>query len=205
MDKINYKKDYKDIYLPKAVPVLIDVPEMTYIMVDGKGAPQEQEYQNAVSLLYALSYTIKMNGKEIDGYYDYGVFPLEGLWWCEDEVFDFNKRDTWRWISMIRQPDFVTADVFPWATELAGKKKTGLDFSRTRFETLAEGLCVQMMHVGPYADESVTLEKLRKFMAQNELTDMTGAERKHHEIYLSDPNRTKPDKLNTVIRLPVSQ
>mgnify|MGYP003593927703 CR=1 FL=1 len=205
MHKVDYKKDYKDFYVPKTVPAILDVPSMAFIMVDGKGDPKGKEYQDAVSLLYALSYTIKMKGRELAGYFDYTVFPLEGLWWCEGGAFDFNKRDDWRWISMIRQPDFFTLDMFKWAVELTQKKKPGLNVSKARFETFNEGLCVQTMHVGPYAEEPATIEDMKEFMKQNGLADMTGTDRKHHEIYLSDPNKTKPEKMNTVIRLPVAR
>ena len=205
MPKIDYKKDYKDLYVPKATPVIIDVPSMTFIMVEGEGAPQDQKYQNAVPLLYALSYTIKMKGKSFPGYFDYTVFPLEGLWWCEGGTFDFNIRDNWRWISMIRQPEFVTPDIFKWAVELTQKKKPDFDFSKAQLEQFDEGLCVQIMHVGTYADEPATIKKMKEFMGESGLTDMTGIERKHHEIYLSDPSKTKPEKMNTVIRLPVKR
>lgn len=203
MPKVDYRKDYKDLYLPKAGPAIIDVPAMVYIMVNGKGDPQEKEYQDAVSLLYALAYTIKMKGKEIAGYFEYTVFPLEGLWWCEGGVFAIDQRHNWRWIAMIRQPEFVTPAVFQWAVAMAQKKKPELDVTKARLEVFNEGLCVQMLHRGPYADEPVTIEKMRAFMAQNGLADRTGPERKHHEIYLSDPNKTKPEKLHTVLRLPV--
>jgi len=204
MPKVDYKKDYKEFYLPKGIPTTIDVPPMVFIMVDGKGDPKGDEYQNALSLLYSLSYTIKMKGKDIAGYFDYTVFPLESLWWSEDGIFDSNERDTWCWISLIRQPEFVTAEIFKWAVELTTKKKPELDFSKTRFEQFNEGLCVQMMHIGPYTDEPATIEKMREFMEQNGLVDMTGADRKHHEIYLSNPNKAKPEKMKTVIRIPVS-
>lgn len=203
MSKVDYRKDYKDLYLPKTTPAVIDVPAMSFIMVDGKGDPKDKEYQDAVSLLYALSYTIKMKGKEFAGYFDYVVFPLEGLWWVDGGAFDFAKRDNWRWISMIRQPEFVTPDMFKWTVELTQKKKPEFDFSKARLKTFSEGTCVQTTHVGPYADEPVTIEKMKEFMGQNGLACVTGAERKHHEIYLSDPNKTKPEKINTVIRLPV--
>jgi len=205
MPKVDYKKDFKDLYLPKATPTIIDVPSMTFIMVDGKGDPKGKEYQDAVSLLYALSYTIKMKGKDFPGYFDYTVFPLEGLWWDEDDVFDIDKRDDWHWISMIRQPEFVTPDIFKWTAELTQKKKPALDFSKARIETFNEGLCLQMMHLGPYAEEPETIDKMKTYMKQNEFTDMTGKDRKHHEIYLSDPNKAKPEKMKTVIRLPISK
>jgi len=201
MHKVDYKKDYKDLYLPKSIPAIIDVPSMAFIMVDGKGDPKGKEYQDALSLLYSLSYTIKMKGKDIAGYFDYTVFPLEGLWWCEDGTFDCT-RDAWNWISLIRQPEFVTAEIFEWAVERTEKKKPELDFSKARFEHFNEGLCVQMMHIGSYDDEPATIEKMKAFMVQSGLVDMTGTDRKHHEIYLSNPNKTKPEKMKTVIRLP---
>ena len=203
--KIDYKKDYKEFYIPKAVPTVIDVPSMSFIMVNGKGDPNGKEYQDAVSLLYSLSYTIKMKGKDRIGYFDYTVFPLEGLWWISEGTFDFNHRDKWQWVSMIRQPDFVTPEIFKWASELTQKKKLELDFSKARFETFSEGLCVQMMHIGPYSEEPTTIEKMKDFMKQNSLIEMTGLDRKHHEIYISDPGKTKPEKMNTVIRLPVAK
>jgi len=203
MPKVDYKKDHKDLYLPKTSPAIIDVPSMTFIMVDGSGDPADKEYQNAISVLYSLSYTVKMKGKELAGYYDYTVFPLEGLWWGDSGTFDIEKRDNWRWTSMIRQPDFVTLDIFKWAMELTKKKKPELDFSKVRLETFTEGLCVQSMHIGPYANESATIEKMDTFIQNNRLTNVTGTDRKHHEIYISDPSKTAPEKMNTVLRLPV--
>ena len=205
MPKVDYKKDYKDFYLPKTTPAIIDVPSMAFIMVNGKGDPKREEYQDALSLLYSLSYTIKMKGKDIAGYLDYTVFPLESFWWCEDGTFDYDNRDIWCFTSLIRQPEFVTAEVFEWAIEHTKKKKPALDFSKARFEHFYEGLCVQVMHIGPYEDEPATIEKIHAFMVENELVNMTGIERKHHEIYLSNPNKTKPEKMKTVIRLPVSK
>ena len=146
-----------------------------------------------------------MKGKDASGYCEYTVFPLEGLWWTNDGAFDFNKRNNWVWTSMIRQPDFVTLDVFEWALELAQKKKKDLDFSGARFESFTEGLCVQSLHIGPYADEPATIEKMQVYMKENRLLDKTGDERKHHEIYLSDPNRVSPEKINTVLRHPVEE
>lgn len=205
MSKVDYKKDFKGLYLPKAVPVLIDVPAMTFIMVDGKGDPSGEEYQQAVSLLYSLSYTIKMKGKELPGYCDYTIFPLEGLWWIDGGAFDFKQRGNWLWISMIRQPDFVTPDVLRWAIELTQKKKPEHDTSRARLEVFTEGLCVQMMHIGPFATEPETVDKIRALIEQAGLADATGNVRKHHEIYLSDPNNVSPEKMNTVLRHPVEK
>lgn len=205
-DKFDYKKEFKDLYMPKTKPVLIDVPAMNFIMMDGKGDPNGAEYQNVVSTLYALTFTIKMSkmsGKQPEGYFEYVVPPLEGLWWCEGDRFYFDRRDTWLWISMIRQPEFVTQEVFNWAVDECRRKKPDLDISQVRFESFTEGLCVQMMHIGPYADEPNSVELMHKYMAENNLRDVTGLERKHHEIYLSDPRKTAPEKLKTVLRHPV--
>lgn len=206
MDKLDYKKEYKDLYLPGNKPVVIDVPEMSFIMVDGEGAPESEEYKNAIELLYGLSFTIKMSyksGKNIEGYFQYVVPPLEGLWWIEGEVFDLKKRSDWLWTSMIRQPEFVTEEVFNWAAESLKRKKPELDIKKAHFRKFTEGLCVQSMHIGPYADEPKTQELMKEFMQENNLKDETGQIRKHHEIYLSDPRRVKPERLKTVLRHPV--
>jgi hypothetical protein len=205
-DKLDYKKEFKDLYMPKQKPALIEVPPMNFIMVNGKGDPQQEEYQNAIAILYALTFTIKMSkmsGSQPAGYFEYVVPPLEGLWWCEDGGFDFEKRDSWCWTSMIRQPEFVTNEVFEWAVEECKKKKPQLDISQARFEPFTEGLCVQMMHIGPYADEPKSIKMIKDFIEESGLADATGIERKHHEIYLSDPRKTAPDKLKTVLRHPV--
>ena len=205
MTKLDYKKDLKELYLPKAEPTLITIPPMNFIMVNGTGAPQDTGYQTAVGLLYALSYTIKMKGTPLPGYFDYAVFPLEGLWWTNTPVTNLDNRGSWLWTAMIRQPDFVTPEVFTWATELTQKKKPQLDFSRARLERFDEGPCVQMMHLGPYSDEPQTIERLHTFIKQQNLCVDTGPTRKHHEIYLSDPNKCAPQKLRTTLRLPVSK
>ncbi len=205
-DKLDYKKEYKDFYMPKTQPMCIDVPALPFIMVDGKGDPNGTEYPEAVSILYALAFTIKMSkmgSHPPDGYFEYVVPPLEGLWWCEGAPFNFEKRDNWRWTSMIRQPEFVTPEVFRWAVLECRRKKPEIDVSKARFETYTEGLCVQMMHIGPYQTEPDTVAQMQNFMREHNLTDMTGLQRKHHEIYLSDPRKTAPEKLKTVLRHPV--
>lgn len=207
MEKFDYKKQFKNLYLPKSNPMIIDVPEMTFIMVDGTGDPQGEEYQNAVELIYGLSFIIKMSyksGKEIEGYFQYVVPPLEGLWWCKEGEFDFNKRDNWLWTSMIRQPEFVTNEVFEWAVETLKNKRPEIDTSKARLGSFSEGLCVQTLHIGPYADETKTVLRMKDFMTQNKLNDETGQIRKHHEIYLSDPRKTVSSKLKTVVRHPVT-
>lgn len=203
--KLDYKKDFKELYLPSGNPSLIDVPAMRFIMVDGQGDPSGEEYQQAVSLLYSLTYTIKMKGKNLKGYFEYVIPPLEGLWWVKGDSFDLQKRNRWLWTSMIRQYDFVTPDVFAWAVEIARQKNPDLDYSRARMETFTEGLCLQILHTGPYADEPATLEKLHSFARENNLRVMTGNTRKHHEIYLLNPLKTAPEKLKTVLRIPVGK
>jgi hypothetical protein len=218
----DYKKEYKDIYLPKTKPMLIEIPQMNYIMVEGKGDPNTEggEYKEAVEILYNLSFTIKMSklGKEkLEGYFDYVVPPLEGLWWLENEdqmsfeEMDFTKKDKFCWISMIRQPEFVTKEVFDWAVETSRKKRKDLDLSKARFETYTEGLCAQIMHLGSYDNEANTIKLLEEFIrSENLVNDMNsktqeGMLRRHHEIYLSDPRKAKPETLKTVIRHPVKR
>ena len=196
--KVDFKKDYKDLYLPKTKPMLID----------GARDPNHKEYQQAVGTLYALTFTIKMSkmsGNQPPGYYEYVVPPLEGLWWISGGAFSFEERDNWLWTSLIRQPEFVTPSVFAWAVEECRRKKLELDLKKARFETFSEGLCVQIMHIGPYSDEPRSIALLKEFIEKNGLVDQTGSERKHHEIYLSDPRRTAPEKLKTVLRHPVAR
>lgn len=214
MEKIDYKKKYKELYLPKTNPVEILVPKMNFIMVDGKGNPNDEygEYPKAIEILYALSYAIKMNKeikKEIEGYFDYVVPPLEGLWWLQDDDMDFSKKDKYLWTSMIRQPEFVTKEIFDFACNEVKKKKPNLDVSKARFEAFNEGLCVQCMHIGTFDEEYKTTEKIDKFIKENNLmNDICGVNeegkiRRHHEIYLSDPRRVNIEKMKTVIRHPV--
>ncbi len=206
--KVDFKKDYKDLYLPKTRPMLIDVPPMNFIMMDGAGDPNHEEYQQAVGALYALTFTIKMSkmsGNQPPGDYEYVVPPLEGLWWISGGAFSLNERNNWLWTSMIRQPEFINPAVFAWALKECRRKKPELDLSKARFGTFAEGLCVQIMHIGPYSDEPRSIAMLKTFIELNGLVDQTGSERKHHEIYLSDPRKTAPEKLKTVLRLPVAR
>ncbi len=208
MDKLDYKKEYQDLYLPKNKPMLITVPPINFIMVDGKGDPNGEEYQNAVAALYALSYTIKMSkmsGRQPQGYFEYVMPPLEGLWSCDDGKFSYTRRDRWVWTSGIRQPEFVTHEVFCWACEEVNRKKPEVDITRARLATYDEGLCVQMMHIGPYADEPASIAQMTAFMTENQLRDMCGSSRWHHEIYLNDPRKTVPEKLKTVLRHPVER
>lgn len=204
----DYKKEYREFYLPPKAPGLIRVPEMRFAAVRGQGDPNEEggAYQRALSALYALCYTLKMSklgDHRIEGYFDYVVPPLEGLWWQEGaETVDLSRKDALSWISMIRLPDFVREEDFRWAQTEAARKK-GLDCSAAEYFAYDEGDCVQCLHVGPYEEEPATLAKMRAFAAQNGWRLDVGDARRHHEIYLSDPRRVAPEKRKTVLRLPV--
>lgn len=207
----DFKKEYKEFYLPKRTPELVSVPPMTFVAVRGEGDPNVEggAYKEAVGVLYAIAYTIKMSkmgDHRIDGYYDFVVPPLEGFWWQPGvEGVDFAHKATFHWIAAIRLPDFVTPGEFSWAKEEAARKK-GLDTTAAELLTIEEGLCAQIMHLGPYDDEPATVTLLDAFIAEqgleNDMSD-TEAGRHHHEIYLSDPRRTAPEKLKTVLRHPV--
>lgn len=207
--KFDYKKEYKDLYLPKQKPMLIDVPAMNFIMVDGQGVPGNAQYQAAMQTLYSLSFTIKMSkmsGQQSEGYFEYVVPPLEGLWWWEGGKRDWDrpKKEEWLWTSMIRQPEFVTEEVFGWAVSECKKKKPEINVSKARFAVFTEGLCVQIMHIGSYDEEYRSIELIDEFISKNRLINITDDVHKHHEIYLSDPRKTTVEKLKTVLRLPVA-
>ena len=204
----DYKKEYKEFYLPRKKPEIVDVPAMNYIAVRGTGDPNREDgdYQKAIGLLYAIAFTIKMSkrgGHQIDGYFDYVVPPLEGFWWQEGvEGFDYTSTELFHWISVIRLPDFVSRDDFAWAiAEATAKKKQ--DFSRVEFLTIEEGLCVQMLHIGPYDDEPGSVAMMDAFIAEQGYGNDFSDTRLHHEIYLSDVRRTAPEKLRTVLRHPI--
>ncbi len=207
----DFKKEQKDLYQPKTEPVIVDVPQMTFIAVDGAGDPNEPDgtYTAAMQILYALSYTIKMSEKSghvIDGFFAYRVPPLEGLWQMADgrPGVDYGNKSGFVWTSMIRQPDFVDDAVFGWACKEVERKK-GLDTSPARLFLYHEGLCAQCMHIGPYDDEPVTIEKLDGYAVQNGYRIDIDSERRHHEIYLGDPRKTAPEKLKTVLRHPIAK
>jgi hypothetical protein len=213
--KLDDKKEYKNLYLPKQKPEVVDVPAMTFLMVNGSGNPNDEdgEYQQAVELLYGLAYTIKMsnrNGCAPEGYFEYVVPPLEGLWWLEQEGdMDFTQKDKFCWTSMLRQPEFVTTEVFQWACRELKRKKPNIDPSKAYLETFAEGTCVQIMHIGPYAEEPKAIEQMEAYIKENNFknaissADIDGRIRRHHEIYLSDPRKTAPEKMKTVLRHPI--
>ena len=204
----DFKKEYKEFYMPAARPSIVTVPPMNYIAVRGEGDPNAEDgaYKQAIGLLYGIAFTIKMSKKgdhRIEGFFDYVVPPLEGFWW-QDGVkwIDYARKDRFQWISVIRLPDFVTKKDFDWAVaEATLKKKT--DFSRAEFLTCDEGLCVQCLHIGSYDDEPATVEQMHRYMEElGYALDIT-EQRLHHEIYLSDVRKVAPEKLKTVIRHPI--
>ena len=204
----DYKKEYREYYLPKTKPEIVDVPEMNFIAVSGKGDPNQPDgdYKKAVGMLYTIAYTIKMSRKtdyRIEGYFDYVVPPLEGFWRQEGrEGMDYSHKEDFIWTSVIRLPDFVTEADFRWAVQEAERKKH-MDLSKAEFLRIREGLCVQCMHIGPYDDERETVSKMDRFLEENGYENDFSEERIHHEIYLSDVTRTAQAKLKTVIRHPV--
>ena len=206
----DYKKEYKEFYLPPRTPGLITVPAMNFLAVRGKGDPNEEggAYKQALGMLYAVAFTIKMSklGKhKLEGYFDYVVPPPEGLWWQEGrQGVDYARKDEFQWISLIRLPEFVTREAFDWAVREATEKKQR-DFSIVEFFSWEEGLCVQCMHIGPYDDEPATVAAMEECAKARGYAEDFGVNRFHHEIYLSDVRRCKPEKLRTVIRQPIQQ
>ena len=206
----DFKKEYKEFYMPKSKPEIVTVPKANYIAVRGKGDPNDEggAYQQAVGILYAVAYTLKMSYKtdyRIEGFFDYVVPPLEGFWW-QDGVggIDYSDKSTFNWISVIRLPDFVTQKDFDWATGEAEKKKH-LDCSKAEFLTIDEGLCVQIMHIGPFDDESATVSIMNAYLLENGYENDFSDSRLHHEIYLSDARKVAPEKWKTVIRHPIKR
>lgn len=204
----DFKKEYRDLYMPKTKPSIVDVPAMRFIAVEGSGDPNEEggAYKHALELLYGIAYTLKMSYKtdhQIDGFYQYVVPPLEGFWWQPSIAgVDYARKESFSWVSVIRVPEFVGEDDFAWAIDTATAKK-GLDFSPVRLAQIEEGLCVQCMHVGPYDDEPATVAAMHEYAeAQGYALDFTD-ERRHHEIYLSDPRKANPARMKTVVRHPV--
>ena len=206
----DFKKEYKEFYMPKGKPEIVTVPKMNYIAVRGRGNPNEEdgEYKKSIELLYGIAYTIKMSKKgdhKIEGYFDYVVPPLEGFWWQDDvDGIDYSHKENFQWISVIRLPDFVTKADFDWAVDEATRKKK-MDFSKVEFLEIEEGLCVQCMHSGSYDDEPATIAAMDKFIADNGYENDISDTRRHHEIYLSDARKVAPEKLKTVIRHPIKK
>ena len=203
----DYKKEYKEFYLPPKTPGIIDIPEMNYIAVRGSGDPNVPDgtYKTAIGLLYAIAFTIKMSYKgshKIDGYFSYVVPPLEGLWWQEEgSDLDLTHKEQFQWLAMIRLPDFVSEADFAWALEQAAEKSVPAE--RLQLLQYAEGLCVQCLHVGPYDAEPASIALMQEFAAAQGLAPDFAAGRYHHEIYLSDPRRCKPENLKTISRIPL--
>ena len=206
----DYKKEYKEFYMPANKPSIVTMPKMNYIAVRGKGNPNDEsgEYKDSIGLLYAIAFTIKMSYKgshKIDGYFEYVVPPLEGFWWQEgSDTIDYANKNGFNFISLIRLPDFVTKADFDWAVQEATNKKKA-DFSKVEFLTYDEGVCVQCMHVGSYDDEPKTVALMHEYMAANGYVLDISESRYHHEIYLSDPRKCAGEKLKTVVRHPIKK
>lgn len=204
----DFKKYHKELYLPKDKPVIVNVPKINYLAVRGQGNPNnpDGEYAKSIQLLYGIAYTLRMSYKtdyKINGFFEYVVPPLEGFWWQENiKGVDYSDKDSFKFISLIRLPDFITQRDFDWAISTATKKKK-LDFTKVEFFTYDEGLCVQCMHIGPYDDEPITVAKMHTYLEENGyLLDITD-DRYHHEIYISDPRKCDVSKQKTVIRHPI--
>ena len=201
----DYKKEQKDLYYPKPQPSIIDVPEISYVAVKGQGNPNDEsgEYQKALEVMYGIQYTIKMSkkGTPPEGYFDYVVPPLESFWWLDDSE-DLTAKSKYNWIAVVRLPEFVNDKVFQWACDEVTKKKK-ICTEKAYLLTMAEGLCVQCMHIGPYDDEPKTLTLIDEYIDKNNLIKDIADKRLHHEIYLSDPRKTEPIKMKTILRIPV--
>lgn len=204
----DFKKEYKEFYMSKSVPEIVTVPKANYIAARGMGDPNQEgsAYQSAVSILYAVAYTLKMSYKtdyRIEGFFEYVVPPLEGFWWQKGvDGIDYGDKSTFHWISVIRLPEFVTKKDFDWAVEEAARKKK-LDCSLAEFLTIEEGLCVQIMHIGPFDHEPSTVALMDQYIAENGYANDMNENRLHHEIYLSDARKAAPEKWKTIIRHPI--
>ena len=206
----DFKQDSNEFYRSKNKPEIVDVPKANYLAVRGSGDSNEEggAYQQAISVLYAVAYTLKMSYKteyKIEGFYEYVVPPLEGFWWQEN-IFgvDYSDKSTFHWISVIRVPDFISEKDFDWAVEMAKNKKK-IDCSSAEFITIEEGLCVQIMHIGPFDEEPKSVAIMDEFLEKNGYVNDMNAERLHHEIYLSDARKVPADKWKTIIRHPIKE
>ena len=206
----DFKKEYKEFYMPKNKPEIVNIPEANYIAVRGKGDPNEEggAYQKAIGVLYAVAYTLKMSYKtdyKIKGFFEYVVPPLEGFWWQDDTSgVDYTDKSSFNWISVIRLPDFVTKKDFEWAVKTATEKKR-IDLSSAEFMTVSEGLCVQIMHLGPFDDEPASVALMDEYLSENGYVNDITDTRLHHEIYMSDARKVAPEKWKTVIRHPIKK
>lgn len=208
MKKIDLKKELKHLYAPSAKRVeIVDVPEFSFVMVDGRIEPAEtpetsQEFQDAVGALYGASYALKFMSKlREDNPIDYTVMALEGLWWTDEGEFDFSSKDNWKWTMMIMQPEHITEEMFQEALQQLKEKKENPALSKLLFQPFHEGLCMQIMHIGPYSEEAQTIEKMKVFAEENGYR----VRGKHHEIYLGDPRRARPERLRTILRHPIDR
>lgn len=205
MDKVDYKKTYKDLYLPKTIPAIVLVPNINFIMIDGQGDPNGEEFALATTALYSFSYAVKMSYKSSkvpENYYDYTVFPLEGEWDLVDKTLSPSDKSNYAYSIMIRQPDFLTEELFGRFLNEIKKKKPNIFFDKLKFGAVSEGLCCQMLHIGSYDNEPASFDKMKLYCMDN------GFERlslKHREIYLSDPRKTDPDKIKTILRYRVKK
>jgi hypothetical protein len=209
MPAYDFKKERKDLYQPTAAPAIVDVPEMLFIAVDGEGNPNNSKaYGDAIQILYGLSYAIRMNKAE-EGYFEYVVPPSEGFWSLNDSSFKgsgaIGDKEQFLWTMMIRQPLFVTPQVFEKAKANLSKKKPQLNPGPARLETYTEGLCVQVMHLGPYDSEPTTVRAMERYREQRGFKPDFSGKRRHHEIYLSNPQTTVPEKMKTILRHPIKR
>ncbi len=206
----DFKKEYKEFYMPKNKPEIVKMPPMNYVAVRGKGNPNVEggDYQQAISILYAVAYTLKMSYKtdyKIEGFFEYVVPPLEGFWWQDNiKGIDYSNKDTFNWISVIRLPDFITEKDFAWAVQTAAKKKK-IDCSLAEFLTIDEGLCVQIMHQGSFDSEPATVALMEDYLKEQGYENDINEQRLHHEIYMSDTRKVAPEKWKTVIRHPIKK
>lgn len=206
----DFKKEYKEFYMPKNKPEIVNIPKANYIAVRGQGDPNAEDgkYKKAIGVLYAVAYTLKMSYRtdyKIDGFFEYVVPPLEGFWWQDNiDGFDCENKDSFKWISVIRLPDFITPKDFDWAVETASKKKK-LDCSSAEFLTVDEGLCVQIMHIGSFDSESASIKLMDEYLNENGYVNDINEKRLHHEIYMSDARKVAPEKWKTVIRHPIKK
>ena len=206
----DFKKEYKEFYMPKNKPSIVEIPPMNYIAVRGQGDPNEEggAYQEAIGILYVVAYTLKMSYKgehKIEGFFEYVVPPLEGFWWQDGVAgVDYGNKAAFKWISVIRLPDFITKEDFDWAVAEVGRKKK-LDCSAAEFLTVEEGLCVQIMHLGPFDEEPASVALMNEYLEEQGYENDFSAERLHHEIYLSDARKVAPEKWKTVIRHPIKR
>lgn len=206
----DYKKQYKEFYMPKNKPEIVKIPPMNYVAVRGKGDPNVEggDYQQAISILYSVAYTLKMSYKtdyKIEGFFQYVVPPLEGFWWQDGiKGIDYSNKDTFHWISVIRLPDFITEKDFAWAVQTATEKKK-VDCSSAELLTIDEGLCVQIMHLGSFDLEPATVALMDEYLKEHGYVNDINEKRLHHEIYMSDARRVAPEKWKTVIRHPIKK